>query len=107
MSLYLQLPGYKMSRTIGKRTIEKRTNGDYCCVPQCDNTRRNADITLFSLPSGLRSRGYETKEWREKFLKTLYQLRSPRNNHFKQKIQSRKAFICSAHFKDQDIHHSE
>ena len=96
-----------MSSTTGKTIIGKKANGDYCCVPQCDNTRRNPDISLFSLPSGLKSRGYETKEWQEKFLQKLYQLRSPRNNQFKEKVQGRKAYICSAYIKDEDIHHSE
>ena len=86
---------------------KKLGNGNFCCVPHCDNTGRTPDIFLYALPSGMRARGCDTKEWRENMLKLLYQLRSPHNNHFKEKVESRKAFICSAHFKDEDIHRSK
>ena len=78
-------------------------SGRYCCLPSCDNTGRTPGISLFALPSGMRNRGHDTKDWRAEMLKLLYQLRSPQNNHFKEKVDKRKAFICSAHFKAEDI----
>ena len=75
----------------------------YCCIPECTRARDDSSVSFFAVPSGKKSRGFETAKYREDTIKFLYSIRSPHNKGFKQKIESHNAYICSKHFTESDI----
>ena len=75
--------------------------GANCAMFGCSTSRKHKDVSLFQIP---RAVDEETKKWRADMLNIITRDRVV-DEHFKQKIEKNKVWICQKHFTEDDMYH--